>query len=87
VSKSLTIAVKIPWSSCQEEFHIGDNESVVNSSNIPAGKLHKRHIAQSWHRGREPIAAKILYFIHIPGAIQDPKNVVAFFIDSSQYII
>jgi hypothetical protein len=44
----------------------GDNESVLNSSNIPAGKLHKRHIALSWHRVRESIAAKILYFIHIP---------------------
>jgi hypothetical protein len=47
----------------------GDNESVVNSSNIPAGKLHKRHIALSWHRVRESIAAKTLHFIHIPGAI------------------
>jgi hypothetical protein len=53
----------------KESFMFGDNESVVNSSNIPAGKLHKRHIALSWHRVRESIAAKTLHFIHIPGAI------------------
>jgi hypothetical protein len=29
----------------KESFMFGDNESVVNSSNIPTGKLHKRHIA------------------------------------------
>jgi hypothetical protein len=53
----------------KESFMFGDNESVVNSSNVPAGKLHKRHIALSWHRVRETIAAKTLRFIHIPGAI------------------
>ena len=47
----------------------GDNESVVNSWNMPAGKLHKRHIALSWHRVREAIAAKTLLFVHIPGAV------------------
>jgi hypothetical protein len=45
------------------------NPSVVNSSNIPTGKLHKRHIVLSWHRVRESITAKVLHFIHIPGAI------------------
>jgi hypothetical protein len=50
----------------KESFMFGDNESVVNSSNVPAGKLHKRHIALSWHRVRGLIAATILYFIHIP---------------------
>ncbi len=52
-----------------ESIMFGDNESVANSSNIPAGKLHKRHIGLSWHRVRESIAAKMLYFIYIPGAI------------------
>ena len=33
----------------KESFMFGDNESVVNSSTIPTGKLHKRHIALSWH--------------------------------------
>jgi hypothetical protein len=53
----------------RESFMFGDNESVLNSPNIPADKLHKRHIALSWHRVRESIATKMLYFIHIPGAI------------------
>ena len=43
----------------KESFMFGDNESVVNSSNVPTGKLHKRHIALSWHRVREAIAAKM----------------------------
>ena len=47
----------------------GDNESVVNSSTVPTGKLHKSHIALSWHVVRETIATKTLRFIHIPGAI------------------
>ncbi len=33
----------------KKSFMFGDNESVVNSSNVPAVKLHKRHIALSWH--------------------------------------
>ena len=47
----------------------GDNESVASSSSMPAGKSPKRHIALSWHRVREAIAAKVLRFVHIPGAI------------------
>ena len=31
----------------KESFMFGDNESVVNSSTVPTGKLHKRHIALS----------------------------------------
>jgi hypothetical protein len=60
----------------KDSFMFGDNESVVNSSTVPAGKLHKRHIALSWHRVRESIAAKILYFIHIPGAI-NPSDMLS----------
>jgi hypothetical protein len=60
----------------KESFMFGDNESVVKSSNIPAGKLHKRRIALSWHRVRESIAAKILYFIPIPGAI-NPSDMLS----------
>jgi hypothetical protein len=60
----------------KESIMFGDNESVVNSSSIPAGKLHKRHIALSWHRVRESIAAKILCFIHIPGAI-NPSDMLS----------
>ena len=53
----------------KESFMFGDNESVVNSSNMPTGKPHKRHIALSWHLVRASIAAKVLRFIHIPGTI------------------
>jgi hypothetical protein len=53
----------------KESFMFGDNDSVVNSSKMPAGKFHKRHIALSWHRVREAIAAKTLLFVHIPGAV------------------
>jgi hypothetical protein len=60
----------------RESIMFGDNESVVNSSNVPAGKLHKRHVALSWHRLRETIAAKILRFVHIPGAI-NPADVLS----------
>jgi hypothetical protein len=55
--------------SIRESIMFGDNESVVHSSNMPTGKLHKRHIALSWHRVRETIAAKVLRFVHVPGAI------------------
>jgi hypothetical protein len=53
----------------KESFMFGDNESVVNSSNVPAAKLHKRHVALSFHRVQEAIAAKVLHFVHMPGAI------------------
>ena len=45
----------------------GDNESVVNSSSIPSHTLNKRHIALSFHRVRECVASKLLFFVHIPG--------------------
>ncbi len=45
----------------------GDNESVVNSSMIPEGKLHKRHLALSYHQVREAIAAKVFTFTHMNG--------------------
>ncbi len=59
-----------------ESIMFGDNESVVNSSTVPEAKLHKRHIALSWHRVREAIAAKIVRFIHIPGAI-NPSDMLS----------
>ena len=46
----------------------GYNDSVVESSNIPHGKLHKHHTALSFHRVREAIASKIVNFAFIPGA-------------------
>ena len=54
----------------------GDNESVVNSSSQPDAKLHKRHVALSYHRVREAIAAKVMRFIHIPGSL-NPADILS----------
>ena len=43
-------------------YMFGDNKSVVMSSTIPQSILNKRHNMLSYHRVREPIAAKILEF-------------------------
>ena len=45
----------------------GDNETVVNCTSAPHGKLHKRHNALSCHRTREAIAAGIMDFNFISG--------------------
>ena len=54
----------------------GDNESTVNSASKPEAKLHKRHVALSFHRVREAIAANIVSFIHIKGSI-NPADIVS----------
>ena len=46
-------------------YLFGDNESVVNSSMQLDAKLHKRHIALSFHRVRESITTGIVRFYHI----------------------
>ena len=61
----------------------GYNDSVVNSSNIPHGKLHKRHTALSFHRIREAIASKIVNFAFIPGA-HNPADILSKHWDYSQ---
>ena len=43
-----------------------DNKSVVDSNMTPHGMTHK-HIALSFHRIRESIAAKIIYYHYIDG--------------------
>ena len=40
----------------------GDNSSIITSSNIPSSKLNKRHQILSYHRVREAIASRILFF-------------------------
>ena len=54
----------------------GDNQSIVNSSTILHGNLHKRHTALSYHRVREAIAAKIITFTPIPGKI-NPADILS----------
>ena len=57
-------------------YLFGDNKSVVDSSMKISSKLHKRHVLLSYHRVREAIAAGVLYFIHIPGAI-NPADILS----------
>ena len=57
----------------------GDNSSVITSSTIPHSTLNKRHNALSYHRVRESIAAKIIYFIHVSG-IHNPSDVLTKFL-------
>jgi hypothetical protein len=49
-------------------YMFGDNKTVVNSCSMPKARLHKRHIIISFHRICEAVAAKVLHFIHMPGA-------------------
>ena len=58
------------------DYMIGDNESVVNSSSLPHEKLHKRHIALSFHRVREAIASKMVSFHFIPG-VNNPADILS----------
>ena len=54
----------------------GDNKTVVDSSTIPHGKLHKRHTALSFHRVREAIASKMVEFHHLPGSV-NPADILS----------
>eukprot|EP00934_Nitzschia_sp_Nitz4_P004676 Nitzschia sp. Nitz4//scaffold468_size5769//118//5631//NITZ4_009203-RA/size5769-snap-gene-0.0-mRNA-1//-1//CDS//3329552515//4666//frame0 len=45
----------------------GDNKSVVDSAMVPQSVLHKRHVALSYHRVREAIAANVISFFHLSG--------------------
>ena len=57
-------------------YMFGDNRTVVDSSMGIASRLHKRHIILSYHRVREAIAAGVLYFIHLPGAL-NPADILS----------
>ena len=61
---------------CKTSYMFGDNESVVNSSTNPYGKLHKRHTALSFHRVREAVAAKIVAFHYLPGS-SNPADIMS----------
>jgi len=60
----------------KKSYLFGDNESVVNSSTNPHGKLHKRHTALSYHRVREAIASGMIMFYHIPGS-SNPADILS----------
>jgi hypothetical protein len=57
-------------------YMFGDNKSVVDSSVKPHASLNKRHTALSFHRVREAIAAGILTFQHINGAV-NPADILS----------
>jgi hypothetical protein len=60
----------------QDHCHMfGDNESVVNSSTVPHGKLHKRHMMLSFHRVREAIASGMIVFTFLPGSL-NPADIL-----------
>ena len=47
----------------------GDNKTVACNVMTPHGKVLKRHVALSFHRARESIAAKIANFLFVDGKI------------------
>ena len=57
-------------------YMFGDNQSVVTNATVPHSELKKRHMALSYHKAREAIAAGILVFYHIPGAI-NPSDLLS----------
>jgi hypothetical protein len=57
----------------------GDNQSVITSSTIPTSTLNRRHNALSYHRVRECIAMKIIYYLHVAG-INNPSDVLTKFL-------
>ena len=59
-----------------KSFMFGDNRSVVDSSMTPHAKIHKRHVALSFHRVREAIATKIIGYYFIPGKI-NPADILS----------
>ena len=62
----------------------GDNMSVITSSTIPHSSLNKRHNALAYHRVREAIAAKILFFKHMKGK-NNPADVMIKFMPWAEY--
>jgi hypothetical protein len=47
----------------------GDNQSVLTSATVPQSNLNKRHNALAYHRVREAVGAKVMYFMHIAGKV------------------
>jgi hypothetical protein len=54
----------------------GDNKSVVDSTTVPESPLRKRHVALSYHRVREAIAAGVLKFNWIDGK-NNPADILS----------
>jgi hypothetical protein len=59
-----------------KSFFFGDNKSVVTSGSVPQSKLSKRHVALSYHKVCETIAAGVMnfYWIH---TLENPADVLS----------
>ena len=60
----------------EHSFLFGDNKTVVKSSALPEGKLHKRHNMSSFHKVRETIAAGFIQFHHLVGT-NNPADILS----------
>ena len=54
----------------------GDNQSVITSSAVPQSGLSKRHVALSYHRVREAVAAGIVRFLWIESK-KNPADILS----------
>jgi hypothetical protein len=66
-----------------QSWLFGDNQSVITSATIPASTLNKRHNALSYHRVRECIAMRIIYFMHVSG-VNNPSDILTKFLGYSK---
>ncbi len=57
-------------------YMFGDNKSMIDSGTIPHSKLHKHHVALSYHYVREAIAASIVSLHHLPGT-SNPADILS----------
>ena len=53
---------------CEKSYMSGDNQSVVKSSTILEAKLHKHHIALSFHCVQETIESIYIVFAFLSGS-------------------
>jgi len=65
-------------------YLLGDNASMVLSGTIPQSTLTKRHNALAYHRVREAVAAKIMYFLHIGGK-ENPADLLTKFLPHATF--
>ncbi len=59
-------------------YMFGDNDSMINSSRRTDAKLHKRHVALSFHRVREAVASGMIVLSHI-GSKLNPSDILSKF--------
>ena len=59
--RALGVPIKVP------SIMLGDNQSVVTNTTLPASTLKKKHNSIAYHKVREGIAAGIYGFAHISG--------------------